>query len=610
MSVTLPAPILDAEHGAALEKLAQGLDPIALSWASGYLAGLSRARQGGGAVAGVLGVGAAVAPESRHDAVVRATILYASQTGNSRRVAERLARAAEAGGLAVRLVSAADYSTRELAGERLLFVATSTQGDGDPPDDARALFDFLNGKRAPRLERLAFSVLALGDSSYPKYCETGRQVDARLEALGAKRLAPLQECDLDYEAPATAWVERSLELARAQLAEIGGPRLALVTPLRPAAASSAATRERPVEVEVLANQRITGRGTDKEVRHIEIVAPAGRLDYEPGDALGIIHRNPPAAIDGVLRASQLDGSAVVEHDGRSLALAAWLETEREITKLSRPFLEAHARLAGAEDLSAALTPAGATRLRELLADWQVADVLKRWPAPWSAAALVAALRPLAPRLYSIASSRLAVGDEVHITVATVDYEFDGEHRVGSASQYLASLAAEGATVQAYIEHNPRFRLPADGARDVIMIGPGTGVAPFRGFLQQREESGATGRNWLFFGARHFDDEFLYQTEWQAAIKRGALHRIDVAFSRDQPARVYVQQRMAERGAELWRWLDGGAHVYVCGDAQKMAPDVHAALIEIVRVHGGRDAEAAREYVDQLLADRRYARDVY
>jgi sulfite reductase (NADPH) flavoprotein alpha-component len=605
MNASLPAPVLDAEHVAALEKLAAGLDPLALSWASGYLAGVSRARSG---PAASLPGTPAPAVEARADGAVRATVLYASQTGNGRRVAEKLARSAEASGLAVRLVSAADFAPRELAQERLLFLVASTHGDGDPPDDARALIDLITGRRAPRLERLAFSVLALGDSSYPKFCETGRQIDGRLAALGARRLAPLQECDVDYEADAGAWAERSLALAREQLAEIGGPRLAIVTPLRPAAAE--ASRERPVEVEVLANQRITGRGSPREVRHLEIAAPAGRLDYEPGDALGIVHHNPAVAIDGVLRAAGFDASIAVEHDGRTQPLAAWLQADREITKLSRPFLEAHARLSGSAELAAALQPAGAAALRTLLKDWQVADVLKRHPAPWSPAGLVAALRPLAPRLYSIASSRLAVGDEAHLTVAIVDYQQDGERRVGSASSFLAGRVAESQTVQAYVERNPRFRLPADGQRDIVMIGPGTGVAPFRGFLQHRAESGATGRNWLFFGARHFDDEFLYQAEWLAALKRGSLHRIDVAFSRDQPKRVYVQQRMAEQGAELFRWIDGGAHVYVCGDAQQMAPDVHAALIELVRVHGGRDPDAARAYVDQLLTERRYARDTY
>ncbi len=608
MNATLPAPILDAEHHAAIEKLAAGLDPIALSWASGYLAGLSRARAGGAALPLATALSHVPSGEARGESPVRATILYASQTGNGRRVAERFARNAEANGLAVRLVSAADFAPRELAAERLLFLVASTHGDGDPPDDARALIDHLLGKRAPRLERLGFAVLALGDSSYPKFCETGRQIDARLAALGARRLAPLQECDLDYDADASTWADRALALAREQLGEIGGPRLAVVTPLRPAAAE--ASREKPLEVEVLASQRITGRGSMREVRHLEIAAPAGRLDYEPGDALGIVHRNPQIAIDGVLRAAGLDGAATVEHDGRSQPLAAWLQSEREITRLSRPFLEAHARLADAPALSEALRPDGAAQLRALLKDWQVADVLSRYPAAWSPAALVGALRTLAPRLYSIASSRLSVGDEAHLTVAVVDYHQDGARRVGAASTFLAGRTPESETVQAYIERNPRFRLPADGQRDVVMIGPGTGVAPFRGFLQHREASGATGRNWLFFGARHFDDEFLYQAEWLAALKRGSLHRLDVAFSRDTPRRVHVQQRMAEQGAELFRWIDGGAHVYVCGDAQQMAPDVHAALIDLVRVHGGRDQDAARAYVEQLLAERRYARDVY
>lgn len=608
MNATLPAPILDAAHQAAIETLAAGLDPIALSWASGYLAGLSRARAGGGALMPHGATALTSVADSRGEAAVRATILYASQTGNGRRVAEKFARGAEASGLAVRLVSAADFAPRELASERLLFLVASTHGDGDPPDDARALIDLLVGRRAPRLERLGFAVLALGDSSYPKFCETGRQIDTRLAALGARRLAPLQECDVDYDADAGTWVDRSLALAREQLAEIGGPRLAVVTPLRPAAAE--ASRENPVKVDVLASQRITGRGSPREVRHLEIAAPAGRLDYEPGDALGIVHRNPPAAIDGVLQAAGLDGASHVEHDGRTQPLAAWLQADREITRLSRPFLEAHARLAGASALTAALLPSGAAQLRGMLQDWQVADVLRHYPAAWSPAALVGALRPLTPRLYSIASSRLAVGDEAHLTVAVVDYERDGAHRVGAASSFLASRAAETDTVQAYIERNPRFRLPSDGKRDIVMIGPGTGVAPFRGFLQHREESGATGRNWLVFGARHFDDEFLYQSEWLAALKRGSLHRLDVAFSRDQPKRVYVQQRMAEQGAELFRWIDGGAHVYVCGDAQQMAPDVHAALIALVRVHGGRDPDAARAYVEQLLSERRYARDVY
>ncbi|MFO1426072.1 MAG: flavodoxin domain-containing protein [Steroidobacteraceae bacterium] len=512
-------------------------------------------------------------------------------------------------GLAVRLVNAADYVPRELAAERLLFVVASTHGDGDPPDDLRALLDLLNSKRAPKLERTAFAVLALGDSSYPRFCETGRVLDERLAQLGARRLAPRVDCDLDYEANAAAWIARSLEQVREQLAELGAPRLTLVTHLRPAAPATA-TREHPVELEVVVNQRITSRDAERDVRHIELAAPEGKLDYEPGDALGVLHANPPESVARLLELGGLEGAATVEHEGRSLPLAAWLESEREITRLTRPFLEAHARRAGAAALDALLAPEGAGELRAALRDWQVADLLRSHPAAWNAAELVAALRPLTPRLYSIASSRRAVGDEVHLTVAAVDYTRDGERRYGAASRFLATRDTDGGRLRAYVEPNPRFRVPKDGARDVIMIGPGTGVAPFRGFVQERAESGASGRNWLFFGARHLDSEFLYQTEWLAALKRGTLARLDVAFSRDQPQRIYVQQRMREQGAELWRWLEGGAHLYVCGDATQMAHDVHEALIDVAQQHGGREREAAAAWVDGLLAERRYARDVY
>jgi sulfite reductase (NADPH) flavoprotein alpha-component len=315
-------------------------------------------------------------------------------------------------------------------------------------------------------------------------------------------------------------------------------------------------------------------------------------------------------VQRVLELARLNAATDVSVDARVKPLAGWLETEREITRLTRPFIEAHARRAGDPRLDAALAPDGAPQLRQILRDWQVADLLREHPAEWSAADLVTALRPLTPRLYSIASSRRAVGDEVHLTVAVVDYQRDSERRFGAASRFLATRSAEGGTVRAFVEPNPRFRLPKDTARDVIMIGPGTGVAPFRGFVQERAESGAQGRNWLFFGARHLDSEFLYQAEWLAALKRGTLQRLDVAFSRDQAQRLYVQQRMREHGAELYRWLEGGAHVYVCGDAQQMAQDVHAALVDVVRMHGGRDPDGAAAYVDALLAQRRYARDVY
>jgi sulfite reductase (NADPH) flavoprotein alpha-component len=354
-------------------------------------------------------------------------------------------------------------------------------------------------------------------------------------------------------------------------------------------------------VEVIANQVITGRGTLRAVHHLELALPAGRLDYHPGDALGIVHENPPEVVDRVLELTGLDGHAPVSFDGRELPLHSWLRSERELTRLTRPFIDAHrARAASASAQSAAL---------EIPQTWQVADLFKNVPADWTATDLIATLRALAPRLYSIASSRSSVDEEVHLTVAALDYVADGERRYGSASRYLATHAADS-RVQIYIERNKRFRLPADRSRDVIMIGPGTGVAPFRGFVQERAATGASGRSWLFFGARQMDRDFLYQTEWQHALKHGALHRLDVAFSRDQAERIYVQQRMREQGAQLFHWLESGAYLYVCGDAANMAPDVHTALLEIVGLHGGRSAEDAAAYLNTLMSERRYVRDVY
>jgi sulfite reductase (NADPH) flavoprotein alpha-component len=594
-----PSLPLEAERLALLGRLTEGLDPTALAWVSGYVAGLAADRSA------VMIRPAAVA-ENRPEALVRATVLYGSQTGNGRRIAEQLARTLESQGSAVRLLSTLDYPTRELAQERLLYLVVSTHGDGDPPDDARAFAALVLGKRAPRFEKLAFSVLALGDSSYPKYCETGRLLDERLAALGARRLVPRIDSDVDFERPASIWLQKAAESART---ELGAPRLAVVTQLRAAPVELAATREHPLETEVLGHRGITARQSERSVVHLELAAPAGILAYEPGDAVGIWPENPPETVARILDLVRLDGAVPVAHDGRQMPLGAWLAHEREITRLTKSFLQAHAARAGGE-VAALLAPEQREALRRTLRDWQVADALKAYPADWSAIALVEALRPLTPRLYSIASSRREVGDELHLTVASVDYRHEGERRFGAASRFLSTRTGEAKRVRAYVEPNPRFRLPADADRDVIMVGAGTGVAPFRGFVQERAAVGAKGRNWLVFGGRHLDSDFLYQAEWLEARKRGALQRLDVAFSRDQERRVYVQERLGEQGAELYRWLEGGAYFYVCGDAERMAPDVNAALIGVVAEHGARSREAAEEYVAELVSARRYLRDVY
>jgi sulfite reductase (NADPH) flavoprotein alpha-component len=610
------APFLfEPERANRLDALVADLDPAALAWLSGYAAGLAAERARAGAARPVAAPRADAAPRApepvaKADAPAAATVLYGSQTGNSRRLAERLARSLEATGLQPTLVSAADYPPKRLADERLLYVVVSTHGDGEPPDDARALFDFLGGRKAPALPQLRYAVLALGDSSYPQFCATGRVLDERLAALGGRRLVDRVDCDVDFEPAAAPWLEQAVATARTETGA-AAPRLAVVTPLR-APAQQPATREHPVDAELVANQRITARDAEKDVRHLELALPEQRFEYEPGDALGVLVDNPAETVTRVLELARLDPTTAVTIDGQTHALAHWLARRREVTKLAKPLVERLAErtdAARAAELRAWLQPGGTEHLRRAFKELQVADLLKRFPAAWEPEAFVRALQPLQPRLYSIASSRRAVDDEAHLTVAVVDYEHDGERRRGAASWQLATLAS-GTRVRAYVEPNPRFRLPADGARDVIMIGPGTGVAPFRGFLQQRVADGARGCHWLFFGGRHLERDFLYQVEWLEALKKKQLQRLDVAFSRDQATKLYVQHRLREHGAELFRWLEGGAHLYVCGDAERMAPDVHAALLDVVATHGGRDADGAREYLSELVAQKRYARDVY
>ena len=604
-ALALPTP-LSPERSALLAQLAAGADASGLLWASGYLAGLARS------------LDAPVIAPAPATAVAPATIIYGSQTGNARRAAEALHAKLDAAGLPARLLRADAYSTRELANERLLYLVISTQGEGDPPDDAIGLSEFLLGRRAPKLPQLQFAVLGLGDTSYADFCGIARKLDARLVELGATRVQTLGEADLDIDIVAAPWREQALAHARELLKPAPATHLATVTPLRPHALP-AWSQDKPFVAEVLANQRITGRefrnigfrkygAVDKDVRHLELSLQGSGLAYEPGDALGIHHRNPDPLVDAVLAATKLDGDALVARDGESLALAEWLRDKRELSRIGRPLLASVAERGAHAELARLLEAQDKSGLAAVFDTHQLIDVLRRWPAGWDADALVAALRPQAQRLYSIASSRKRVGEEAHLTVDALRYQAHGFEHVGAASGFLASLE-EGGSLPVYIEPNERFRVPADASRDIIMIGPGTGVAPFRGFVQERAETGAAGRNWLLFGARHFNTGFLYQAEWQDALAKGELHRLDLAFSRDQADRIYVQQRLREAGRDVYDWLQGGAHLYVCG-AIAMGKDVHAALLDIVAAHNGGDTEAASDYLSSLQREGRYARDVY
>ena len=587
---------LSDEQAAEVNRLVARLSGAQRTWLSGYLAGLQ-------AIAGEAGAPREAAAEQH-----TLTILYGSETGNAERVAQQAGEQAVARGLPARVVDMADYKTRELRDEKLLLVVTATHGEGDPPDPALDFHEFLHGRKAPKLTDARFAVLALGDSSYEHFCQTGRDFDARFEALGAQRLVERIDCDVDFDEAAGQWIQRALDAVGEHVVEV--PTAVASASAEPAGVSY--DRHNPFQAEVLENQILNGRGSEKATHHIELSLEGSGIDYQPGDILCLMPRNREEVAAELLEALSLDPQQTVASHSGERPLGEALRDDYEITTLTPAFIEAYAELAEAEALHALLAEGKRGDLMAYLHGRHIIDVINEHPLSGGldAETLLGMMRRLQPREYSIASSYLANPGEVHVTVAAVRYESHGRQRHGVASTFLAEQAEPGETVPVYLRRNKHFRLPENPDTPIVMIGPGTGVAPFRAFLEEREVSGAGGANWLFFGNPHFRTDFLYQTEWQRWLKDGLLTRMDVAFSRDGPEKVYVQDRLRERGAELYRWLEDGAHVYVCGDAERMAPDVHAALTEIVAEHGGRSVEQAGEYLKQLQRDKRYQRDVY
>lgn len=579
-----------------LKQLTSELSAVQLAWVSGYLAATANAGQ--------------LAPVAQAQTAQTVTILYGSQTGNGRGVAKALADKAQAQGYAVNLASMGEYNVRQLKQEAVLLLVVSTHGEGEAPDDAIELHKFLASKRAPKLDNLHYSVLALGDSSYEFFCQTGKDFDTRLAALGAKSLLPLIECDVDYEAAAGQWhadvleaVKPLIETSSASVVSIGTAK---------AIGESEFTKQNPYSAEVLVSQKITGRGSDRDVRHVEIDLGDSGLTYQAGDALGVWFSNNEALVEEILTALSLSGDEQVVVEKESLTLKQALVDKKELTQLYPGLVKAWAELSGSAELLA--LSEDKEQVRHFILKHQFADLVTQYPlsnnsVTLNAAKLLELLRPLTPRLYSIASSQSEVETEVHLTVALVEDERHGAARFGGASHFLAS-AQEGTQVKVYVEPNKHFRLPENPETPVIMIGPGTGVAPFRAFMQERVAQGIQGDSWLFFGNPHFEQDFLYQTEWQQYLKNGDLSRIDVAFSRDQAHKIYVQHRIKEQGQALWQWLQNGAHLYICGDAERMAKDVHQALIEVAVEVGGLNIEAAEAYFETLRSDKRYQKDVY
>ncbi|MEM5019494.1 assimilatory sulfite reductase (NADPH) flavoprotein subunit [Bacillus subtilis] len=593
------------EQAELLNRLLPTLTESQKIWLSGYLSAQSvSAQEAAGAPA------AAVSAEAPAPAVSKeVTVLYGSQTGNAQGLAENAGKQLEQSGFQVTVSSMSDFKPNQLKKVNNLLIVVSTHGEGEPPDNALSFHEFLHGRRAPKLEDLRFSVLALGDSSYEFFCQTGKEFDQRLEELGGKRISPRVDCDLDYDEPAAEWLEGVLK----GLNEAGGGSAAPA----PAAASqtgeSSYSRTNPFRAEVLENLNLNGRGSNKETRHVELSLEGSGLTYEPGDSLGVYPENDPELVELLLKEMNWDPEEIVtlNKQGDVRPLKEALISHYEITVLTKPLLEQAAQLTGNDELRELLAPGNEENVKAYIEGRDLLDLVRDYgPFSVSAQEFVSILRKMPARLYSIASSLSANPDEVHLTIGAVRYDAHGRERKGVCSILCAERLQPGDTLPVYVQHNQNFKLPKDPETPIIMVGPGTGVAPFRSFMQEREETGAEGKAWMFFGDQRFVTDFLYQTEWQNWLKDGVLTKMDVAFSRDTEEKVYVQHRMLEHSAELFEWLQEGAAVYICGDEKHMAHDVHNTLLEIIEKEGNMSREEAEAYLADMQQQKRYQRDVY
>ncbi|MBS1598697.1 MAG: flavodoxin domain-containing protein [Bacteroidetes bacterium] len=548
-----------------------------LIWLNGYLAGVVAA-QGGEETQDA---GAPSIPAK--PAVGKITIAYGTETGNSKKLATDFATKAKKNGINAKLVSLDQYRLNDLVKEEYFFAVISTQGDGEPPAAAKKFYDHIH-QNGYKLEKLKYGVLALGDTAYPLYCKAGEDVDDQLSKLGGQRVISLQKCDVDYEADAGNWFGEILQ-------KLNGDGKAAST--TPAVVAKKSTGKKVFAGTVLSNVNLSDRGSNKQTHHIEIAADD--MDYHPGDSIGIVPENPLATVEAILALTGVDRNKLVTHRNEEISVFNLLKKKLNIVYLPERAVRKYAALVQ-QDI-----PETKIGLLNLLKIYPVKDAAQFEE-------VIDTLEPIAPRLYSIASSPEAHLGEVHLTVARDKFKVNEEIQYGLCSDLLCGLNQDE-TVNFYIHKNTQFRLPAPD-KDVIMIGPGTGIAPFRSFIAERDSTGATGRNWLFFGDQHFASDFLYQTEFQNWLQTGVLTKMNVAFSRDQAQKIYVQHKMLKHGAEFFEWLQSGAYIYVCGAKEPMSVDVENTLLEIIRKFGNKRDPEALAYLDKLKEEGRYMRDVY
>lgn len=533
-------------------------------------------------------------------------ILYGSQTGNAESVANDAAAVAKTHGLKPVVKGMDEIDVSALATMDYLLIITSTYGEGEMPDNAQLLWDAISADSAPTLANIKFSVLALGDTSYDLFCKAGIDWDNRLAELGATRLLDRVDCDTAFEEPAETWIKEVIP----HMAE-GASGTVIVETTSPAAEKSQYNRKNPFPAKLQVNRLLTAASSSKETRHYEISIAGSELSYEAGDALCVVPTNCPQLVDDIIKALACTGDEVEPVNGEQLVLRDALRTHFEIKLPSKELVEEIATRSGDQELNGILKSGDKEQLSNYLWGRDILDLLRQFPVcEFAAAEFIALLKPLQHRAYSISSSGKLHPESVHLTVASVRYESHGRQHKGVCSTFLADLINDDTQIRCFFTPNKVFRVPEDNSLPMIMVGPGTGIAPFRAFLQERQTRNASGKNWLFFGDRNAETDFIYRDEIEAMQTSGLLNRLDLAFSRDQDAKIYVQDRMIENGAELFAWLEQGGYFFVCGDAYRMAKDVDKALHEVIATHGKLSEQQAIDYVNQLKKDKRYVRDVY